>query len=123
MRCGIAPAPVSECKIRMRLSPDAPRDVKQGLSRSISASGRCPGGSISPSLRTRILASLDLLAFFSVHLRANDVERISDIIYTKHDGVALTMEVFKPAKPNVSDVIKIISGGWKSNHKGISDGG
>lgn len=74
-------------------------------------------------MKSRILVILGLLAFFPVHLRADDVERISDIIYTKHDGVALTMEVFKPAKPNSAGVIKIISGGWKSNHKGISDGG
>jgi hypothetical protein len=33
------------------------------------------------------------------------------------------MDVFKPAKPNGAAVIKIISGAWKSNHKGISDGG
>ncbi len=56
-------------------------------------------------------------------LRAQEPERISDIIYTKHDGVALTMDVFKPANPNGAAVIKIISGGWNSNHKGISDGG
>ena len=74
-------------------------------------------------MKTRILAILALLAFFPVHLRADDVERISDIIYTKHEGVALTMDVFKPAKPNGAGIIKIISGGWKSNHKGIGDGG
>ncbi|MEQ1853451.1 MAG: alpha/beta hydrolase, partial [Chthoniobacteraceae bacterium] len=74
-------------------------------------------------MKTRLLVILGLLAFLPVHLRADDVERISDIIYTKHDGVALTMDVFKPAKPNGAGVIKIISGGWKSNHKGISDGG
>jgi acetyl esterase/lipase len=54
---------------------------------------------------------------------AADVERIRDVIYTKHDGVALTMDVYKPAKPNGAAVIKIISGGWKSNHNGIGDGG
>lgn len=54
---------------------------------------------------------------------AQEPERISDIIYTKHDGVALTMDVFKPANPNGAAVVKIISGGWNSNHKGISDGG
>jgi acetyl esterase/lipase len=54
--------------------------------------------------------------------RAQNVERISDVIYTKHDGVALTMDIFKPEKPNGAAVIKIVSGGWNSNHKGISDG-
>lgn len=56
-------------------------------------------------------------------LHAQEPERIRDVIYTKHDGVALTMDVFKPAKPNGAGIIKIISGGWKSNHNGISDGG
>ena len=54
---------------------------------------------------------------------AQDVTRISDVIYAKHDGVALTMDVFTPAKPNGAAVIKVISGGWNSNHNGISDGG
>ena len=36
-------------------------------------------------MKSRVLAILGLLAFFPVHLRADDVERISDIIYTKHD--------------------------------------
>ncbi len=54
--------------------------------------------------------------------RAQDLQRISDVIYAKHDGVALTMDVFKPANPNGAAVVKIISGGWNSNHKGISDG-
>ena len=53
---------------------------------------------------------------------AEDPEHIRDIIYAKHDGVALTMDVFKPAHPNGAGVIKIISGGWKSNHNGINDG-
>ncbi|MDZ4287155.1 MAG: alpha/beta hydrolase [Prosthecobacter sp.] len=61
---------------------------------------------------------------FSVHAQTpDDPGHIRDIIYTKHDGVALTMDVFKPAKPNGASIIKIISGGWKSNHNGISDGG
>ncbi len=54
---------------------------------------------------------------------AQDVTRVSDVIYTKHDGVALTMDIFTPAKPNGAAVVKIISGGWNSNHNGISDGG
>lgn len=52
-----------------------------------------------------------------------DIKHIPDLIYTKHDGVALTMDVYQPAKPNGAGIIKIISGGWKSSHKGISDGG
>lgn len=65
--------------------------------------------------------ALTLLAFAQLH--AQEPERIRDVIYTKHDGVALTMDIYKPANPNGAGVIKIISGGWKSNHNGISDGG
>ena len=70
----------------------------------------------------RLIASL-LLALTCALGSAQDVVRTSDVIYTKHDGVALTMDVFTPAKPNGAAVIKIISGGWNSNHNGISDGG
>jgi acetyl esterase/lipase len=63
------------------------------------------------------------IALLSLPLAAEEPERIRDVIYTKHDGVALTMDVFKPEKPNGAGIIKIISGGWKSNHNGISDGG
>ncbi|WAC19129.1 alpha/beta hydrolase [Luteolibacter sp. SL250] len=54
---------------------------------------------------------------------ASGQERIRDVIYTKHDGVALTMDIYKPEKPNGAGIIKIISGGWKSNHLQINDGG
>ena len=64
-----------------------------------------------------------VLASLLISLHAQEPEYIRDLIYTKHDGVALTMDVFKPAKLNGAAVIKIISGTWKSNHKGISDGG
>ncbi len=72
-------------------------------------------------MNTRLLLlSLVLLA---AGLHAQEPERIRDVIYTKHDGVALTMDVFVPAKPNGAGIIKIISGGWKSDHKQITDGG
>ncbi|HSJ01260.1 MAG: prolyl oligopeptidase family serine peptidase [Verrucomicrobium sp.] len=77
-------------------------------------------------LRTALLA-LAMVATFRQGVRGEEapapVQRVSDVIYTKHDGVALTMDIFKPAKPNGAGVIKIISGGWKSNHNGINDGG
>jgi acetyl esterase/lipase len=70
----------------------------------------------------RLLASL-LLALTCALGSAQDVTRVTDVIYAKHDGVALTMDVFTPAKPNGAAVIKIVSGGWNSNHNSISDGG
>lgn len=52
---------------------------------------------------------------------AADVERERDVIYHKFEGVALTMDVFKPDKPNGAAIIKIVSGGWKSDHKRVND--
>lgn len=73
----------------------------------------------TPLIRLLALALLTIAPWSSF---AEDPERISDVIYAKHDGVALTFDVFKPAKPNGAAIIKIISGGWNSSHKGISDG-
>ena len=54
---------------------------------------------------------------------AQETTRIRDVIYQKRDGFALTLDVFTPAKPNGAAMIKIVSGGWNSNHNGIGDGG
>jgi acetyl esterase/lipase len=48
--------------------------------------------------------------------------RVRDVVYGKKLGVALTMDVFKPAKPNGIGVIWMVSGGWVSNHEGINPG-
>ena len=47
--------------------------------------------------------------------------RIEDVIYGRKDGVALTMDVFKPAKPNGAGIIEIVSGGYLSSHGSISE--
>ena len=62
------------------------------------------------------------LALITISLFAQEPERIRDVTYAKHDGVALRRDVFKPAQPNDAGTIKIVSGGWKSNHNGIRDG-
>ena len=46
--------------------------------------------------------------------------RVPDVIYGKKMGVALTMDVFKPAKPNGIGVVWMVSGGWFSNHNNIN---
>lgn len=51
------------------------------------------------------------------------VRRTRDLIYAKHDGVALTLDVFQPARPNGAGIIKLVSGGWKSSHEQLTDGG
>lgn len=45
---------------------------------------------------------------------------IKDVIYHHKLGVALTMDVFKPARPSGIGVIWMVSGGWVSNHNSIN---
>ncbi len=52
-------------------------------------------------------------------LRA-DQTHIKDVVYRHKLGVALTMDVFKPEKPNGIGVLWMVSGGWVSDHKNIS---
>jgi len=73
-----------------------------------------------------LLLAAALFVVFPAALNAQNapgIERIRDVIYAKHDGVALTMDVFKPTQPNCAGTIKIISGGWKSSHQQIGDDG
>lgn len=41
--------------------------------------------------------------------------RLSDIIYGRKDGLALTMDVFRPARPNGAAIVLVESGGFKSS--------
>lgn len=54
--------------------------------------------------------------------QTSDPNHIHDVIYSHKVGVALTMDVFKPAKPNGIGVIWMVSGGWVSTHEGINPG-
>ncbi|MCC6730272.1 MAG: alpha/beta hydrolase [Chthonomonadales bacterium] len=47
-------------------------------------------------------------------------QRVRDVIYQHKVGVALTMDVFKPARPNGIGVIWMVSGGWVSNHNNLN---
>lgn len=60
-----------------------------------------------------------LLSSDCVHAQ---VVRERDVIYLRSEGVALTMDVFAPEKPNGVGIIKIVSGGWKSSHSKIKEG-
>ena len=57
-------------------------------------------------------------------LRAQDAapQRVQDVIYGRKDGVALTLDVFKPAKPSGVGVLWMVSGGWFSAHDAINPG-
>ncbi|MEY4086320.1 MAG: hypothetical protein RLZZ405_508 [Verrucomicrobiota bacterium] len=74
-------------------------------------------------MRTLLVCLLTTVLVSAQPAPATDVTRVRDVIYQKRDGFTLTLDVFKPAKPNGAAIIKIISGGWNSNHNGIGDGG
>jgi hypothetical protein len=39
----------------------------------------------------------------------------TDVVYGRKDGLALTLDVYRPAHPNGAGVISIVSGGWQSS--------
>lgn len=49
-----------------------------------------------------------------------DQTRLKDVVYRHKLGVALTMDVFKPEKPNGIGILWMVSGGWVSDHNNIS---
>ncbi len=49
-------------------------------------------------------------------------KRTEDVIYGRKYGMALTMDVFKPDKPNGAAVVWVVSGGWYSAHEAINKG-
>ncbi len=62
-----------------------------------------------------------VFALFSLQLLDAEVTRERDIVYQRSEGVALTMDVFRPENPNGIGIIKIVSGGWKSRHDRVGD--
>lgn len=56
---------------------------------------------------------------------AREPVRLRDVVYGRKMGVALTMDVFKPApsvKPSGIGVVWMVSGGWVSRHEAINPG-
>ena len=79
------------------------------------------------NIKSRILSTVGLLAAAmallapATHAQANYTQ-VKDVIYGHKEGVALTMDVFKPAKPNGIAVLWMVSGGWVSNYNNINPG-
>lgn len=80
-----------------------------------------PHLSLKLSSMNKIILLLAILLFLPSQASAETV-RERDVIYHRFEGVALTMDVFIPEKPNGIGIIKIVSGGWKSRHSRIKDG-
>jgi len=72
----------------------------------------------------RILSYFTAILFFAItFVRAEDppkFTRTQDVVYGRKYGVALTMDVIQPEKPNGYAIVSMISGGWVSNHDGIN---
>jgi acetyl esterase/lipase len=50
-----------------------------------------------------------------------DYTRTEDVVYGRKFGVALTLDVFQPARgANGFGVIYLVSGGWRSSHEGVN---
>lgn len=77
-------------------------------------------------LRRRFMTALWSTLLISVGLfsraQAPAQTQVKDVIYGFKEGVALTMDVFKPAKPNGIGVLWMVSGGWVSNRDNINAG-
>jgi len=65
-----------------------------------------------------------LICFFGTFSQSQQVvkDNLKDVIYSRHDGVALTLDIIKPDHSNGYGIISIVSGGWKSSHEGIGNG-
>jgi hypothetical protein len=45
----------------------------------------------------------------------------TDVVYGHKDGLALTLDVHRPAHPNGAGLISIVSGGWQSSVELLDD--
>jgi acetyl esterase/lipase len=62
------------------------------------------------------ILSLLALVLAGSYLAAEDAaRRIEDVIYGRKSGMALTLDVFQPAKPNGCGVLFLVNGGWLSS--------
>jgi acetyl esterase/lipase len=72
-----------------------------------------------------VVAALVGVATLAAGARADDAPaftRKRDVIYGRKYGLALTMDVFTPARPNGAAVVFVVSGGWFSRPENINVG-
>lgn len=70
---------------------------------------------IRPALLAAMLLILIATSVANGAPAAQEAARIHDVIYGRKFGMALTMDVLKPAKPNGIGVIFVVSGGFNSD--------
>ncbi len=56
------------------------------------------------------------------HMAGAEFTRTEDVVYGRKHGMALTMDVFRPAQTNGYGVVLMVSGGWFSSHEAINAG-
>lgn len=61
-----------------------------------------------------------LCASLVLHAQEPAHTRTEDVVYGRKFGVALTLDVLQPQKPNGYGIVYMVSGGWVSNHAAIS---
>ena len=77
-----------------------------------------PTRGIQPKQLAKLSLDVDQLA------ESNDgVVRLSDVIYGRKFGMALTMDVLRPSQPNGAAVVWAVSGGFYSSHDQMSGPG
>jgi len=54
-------------------------------------------------------------ALLTCAAQARPVSVIRDVVYGHKDGLALTFDVYRSARPNGAGIISIVSGGWQSS--------
>lgn len=71
--------------------------------------------------RVAMACAIAFAAYFAnLPVRAADFTRTEDVIYGRKMGVALTLDVLRPATPNGYGLVFMVSGGWYSSHDGIN---
>lgn len=82
-----------------------------------------PAALLSTRLMKRPTSLLLLAVLACLPLRAHSADNVKhteDVIYGRKPGVALTLDVFQPEKPNGCVVLYMVSGGWFSSHEAIN---
>ncbi len=67
----------------------------------------------------RLACCVLFLGLFAVHAEDQSAYNRTEVIYGRKSGVALTLDVIRPAKPNGYGVIFMVSGGFFSSHESL----
>lgn len=62
-----------------------------------------------------LFAFITGLVFHNLTALAQDAQRTEDVVYGRKHGMALTMDVFQPQKPNGCGLMFLVNGGWLSS--------